>query len=72
MLVGPSGVAAIAKYERVHLNEPITGQVDSVVPICIAAAASRPGATKCAYVTPPGGADDLFTSVPSPIPSAAR
>ena len=36
----------IALYVRVHLIAPITGQLDSVAAVCIAAAASRPGATK--------------------------
>jgi hypothetical protein len=36
----------MAKYCRVHLNEPITGQDASPVAIVIAVAARIPGATK--------------------------
>ncbi len=39
-----SGVASIAWYCRFHLMAPITGYVDSNDVICIAEAASRPGA----------------------------
>ena len=41
-----SGVASIAWYCRFHLIAPITGYVDSKVAICIADAASSPGAMK--------------------------
>ena len=51
---GERGVEAIAKYCRVQRNEPITGQVASPAAICIAVAASMPGATKSMYGTPNG------------------
>jgi len=39
------GVASMAKYERYHLMAPITGYIASFAPICMAVAASNPGAT---------------------------
>jgi hypothetical protein len=50
----PSGVASIARYCRVHLNDATTGHVDSPDATCIAVAASIPGATKSTYDTPSG------------------
>jgi hypothetical protein len=41
----PSGVASIAKYCRCHLIALITGYVVSPTAVCIAFAASTPGAT---------------------------
>ena len=68
----PIGVASIAKYCRVHLIDPMTGHDASPVAIVIAVAASIPGATKSMYGTPRELAEDWFTSVPSPTPSAPR
>ena len=50
----PSGVASIAWYSRVHLTAAITGQLHSAAAICIATAASSPGATKSRYGMPSG------------------
>jgi len=51
---------------------PITGHDASPEATVIAVAASSPGATKSMYGTPRDAPEDLFTSVPSPIPRAPR
>jgi len=54
------------------LIAPITGQLDSIAAVCIAVAASRPGAMKSRYGTPAGAFCERSTIVPSPTPRAAR
>ena len=64
-----SGVAAMAWYTRSHLNPPNTGHVLSIDPMTIAVEASRPGAMKWAYPTPPrSAADDVLRSTSEPTP----
>ena len=61
MSTASSGVAAIARYDRSHLKPASTGHEDSIVATTIAVVASRPGAMKATYETPPSSCSlELF------------
>ena len=68
---GAIGVAAIAWKTLFQMNPRMIGKVASNEAVCIAMAASSPGARKSRYGTPPS--DALFeTYAPSPMPIAVR
>ena len=68
---GDSGVEYMAWKTRFHSSPAMTGNIDSNAADCMAVAASRPGARKTRYGTPPS-ALGFETYEPSPIPIAAR
>src|SRR6185295_12600434 len=65
------GCAGGLVHERAE-PDPRSGHDASPEATVIAVAASSPGATKSMYGTPRDAPEDLFTSVPSPIPRAPR
>ena len=70
---GEIGVAYIAWKVLLQTSPPMIGKVASNEADCIAVAASRPGARKTRYGTPPSAAlDSGETNAPSPRPIAVR
>ena len=67
----PCGVAIIASNVFFHLKPASTGHDDSCVAVCIACAASSPGARKTRYGTPPKRGH-VGTRLPRPTPIAVR
>ena len=69
-----TGVAAIAWNVRTHLNPAMIGYIASPEAVCMAVAASRPGAMNPRYDEPASDpADpDVSTIPPRPRPIAAR